>query len=115
MSPHKHKFSPRAIKGIFVGYPFGQRGYRHPSPTNSSSIVLPFPMTDYAPVDPRPLGVEPSAIPSSSLQPLLRRSSRTHHLPNHLQDYYCSLVTQYPLMPCQSQSPSPSNGVTYPL
>ncbi|KAH9750713.1 retrovirus-related pol polyprotein from transposon RE2 [Citrus sinensis] len=28
LSPKKHKFAPRAIKGIFIGYPFAQRGYR---------------------------------------------------------------------------------------
>ena len=28
LSPKEHKFAPRAIKGIFVKYPFAQRGYR---------------------------------------------------------------------------------------
>lgn len=27
LSSNKHKFSHRTIKGIFIGYPFAQRGY----------------------------------------------------------------------------------------
>lgn len=28
LSPHKDKFSDRALKCVFIGYPFGQKGYR---------------------------------------------------------------------------------------
>ncbi|XP_074336773.1 uncharacterized protein LOC141673945 [Apium graveolens] len=117
--PHKDKFSNRAIRCIFLGYPFAQKAYkimnlatrkvfvsRDPEDPFYTDILVPSPTVSLHDILVPPI-VQPTTFPSAShmvdiapvdLVPVIstRQSTRLKYVPNKFQDFVCLPSTLAP-------------------
>lgn len=115
--PYRDKFQSRVIPCIFLGYSLGKKGYKllhlhnhtvfysrdvtfvehiFRSTSSPSTLFLyntshPSIFSDSDSSFPLPVSHSPDISIPASLPPL-KRSSRTTHLPTHLQDFVCYFV-----------------------